>query len=526
MKKWWWITGIILAVVVAGVLTYRVLAARASSTTASVQTATVTRGTITSAISAAGTVRSNQSATISWQTSGKVGTINVKIGDLVQVNDELASLDPNSITSSIIQAQTDLINAQQALEDLYKPQPLQIAQAEMALSDAQTALDNLTHPSDLAISQAQQAVVNAQTTVDTAQKAVNALYNGRGNPQLITSARAAYLLAQQKVDQLQDTYDHTRGDPTTDAGKALALSNLMAAETQRDRALAALNWYLGSPSSTDISDKETALALAQAQLADAQNTYNTLLNPSDLDIQLAQAQVNDAQTTLDQLKNGPTQNDITIAQTRVTLAEVALNQAKLMAPFWGTITDITVMTGDMVSPGDEAFRIDDLSKLFVDLGVSEFDYHSIQVGQPAVITFDAIPNKEYTAVVTKVGKYGSSTQGVVNFPVTVQITNPDENIVPGMTAAVSIIVAKHDNVLIVPNQAIRVSGNQRTVIILFEGQQISVPVTIGLTNDTSTEVTSEQVKEGDTVVINTTGSTSSSNGGGFSPFGGGFIIGR
>jgi multidrug efflux pump subunit AcrA (membrane-fusion protein) len=96
---------------------------------------------------------------------------------------------------------------------------------------------------------------------------------------------------------------------------------------------------------------------------------------------------------------------------------------------------------------------------------------------------------------------------VVNYPVVVKITDADGNIRPGMTASVTITVDQRNNVLMAPNKAIRTSNGQQTVTVLFEGQQIAVPVTVGLAGDTMSEITSEQLREGDTVVIN--GSTAS-----------------
>ena len=114
------------------------------------------------------------------------------------------------------------------------------------------------------------------------------------------------------------------------------------------------------------------------------------------------------------------------------------------------------------------------------------------------------------------------SQGVVNYPVTVQVTDADARVLPGMTAAVTIIVAQHDNVLLVPNRAIHTSGAGRTVTVLFQGQQISVPVTIGLVGTTYTEVDGTSLKEGDEVVISTsTTAASSGNNGGFQFRGGG-----
>ena len=81
-----------------------------------------------------------------------------------------------------------------------------------------------------------------------------------------------------------------------------------------------------------------------------------------------------------------------------------------------------------------------------------------------------------------------------------------------MTANLNIIVAERDNVLTVPNRAVRTVGKQKTVTVLFEGQQIQTPVQTGLSNDTNTEITSG-LKEGDVVVLTTTTTKTTSGGG-------------
>jgi multidrug efflux pump subunit AcrA (membrane-fusion protein) len=164
-----------------------------------------------------------------------------------------------------------------------------------------------------------------------------------------------------------------------------------------------------------------------------------------------------------------------------------------------------------------------MSSVYIDLQVSEIDVNNLKLNQPATLTFDAIPDNQYTGVVTQIGIVGTVSQGVVNYPVTVRIDNPDPSVRPGMTAALSVVINQHENVLMVPNQAIRVSGNQRTVTVLFEGQQIPVPVTVGLSSDTETEVTGNQLREGDEVVINQSASTGTNNG--FRPGGGGGFVG-
>jgi RND family efflux transporter MFP subunit len=526
-RKLYWIIGIVLVIALAtGGVYMKVKASKQATTSTNLRTSTVSRGTVTLTISGTGTVQSQQNAMVSWQTSGTVQSVSASIGQQVKKGDELAALDPSTLPTSVLQAQLDLIEAQEALAALKEPKTLEIAQAQAALDEAQKALDALLNPSEAAISQAKLAVIEAQEAVNTAQNYVNKLQYGRGSAEAIATAQAAYVVAQAEVTRLEEEYKNVGGDPKEDPRKAQALSALEAAKTKRNKALATLNWYKGERTESEIESTLNDLVVAQGTLADAQEALDKLLNPSEVDLALAQAKVDNARETLESLKAGPSETDLLVAETRVTLAEAAVAQASLTAPFTGTVTDLDVMTGDIVSAGKTAVRIDDLSKLYIELTISEMDIPSVKVGQEATVVFDAISNREYHAVVTRISMVASVSQGVVNYPVIVQITDADSSILPSMTAAVNIIVEKAENVLTVPNNALRISNGQRLVIVLFEGQQISVPVTVGLAGDSTSEVISEQLREGDTVVLSSTstissgGGSSASNSGTFE-FGGG-----
>ena len=515
LKKWLFkgIVLITILVTVAGCA-----GAAATNTAGTNTTVLVKRGNLVNSISATGSVSSLQSATISWQTSGKVGNVAATLGQTVKADDVLASLDPNTLSPSIIQAQSDLISAQQALADLQKPQPLQIAQAESNLATAQTNLNDLTNPTALAISQAEAAVVTAQANVTTAQNAYTTIMKGgRGTQLAIDTARADVLLAQQNVDLWQTNYDNIPGDPTNDYRKASALSNLTASQNALAHAQATLNWYIGPPDPAEVTQRTSDLNVAKAQLADAQQKLDQLKNPTQSDIDLAKAKVEDAQTALDTAKAGPTADDLLLAQNKVTLAQIEVNQAKLTAPFDGTITSVSVLPGDLVSNGKAAFTIDNMSKMLIDLSVSEIDVHQIKVGQPVSVTFDAIPNKEYAGQVSQIGMVGTLSQGSVYFDVTVQLTNVDSTVKPGMTAVANIEVAKADNVLEVPNRAIQTQGKNKFVVVISNGTEQQVPVTVGLVSDTMSEVSSPNLKEGDQVlvVIPSSTTTNNRNGGGF-----------
>lgn len=485
-----------------------------SSSAAAQATVAVIRGPLVSTISAIGTLRSAQNATLAWQASGKVGEVLAATGQAVQDGDIMASLDPASLPQSILQAQISVINAQNALDALLNPTELQVAQAQAALEQAQQALEDLQKPSETALAQAQAALLTAEDNLQTAQNAFNALSYGRGSESAISTARADYLLAQDKVDSLQARYDSQPGDPSVDTGKASSLSTLNAAKVARDKALATLNWYLSSPSATEVAEKQNDLALAQAKLADAQHALDVLKNPSAVDLALAKAKVADAQKKLDAVTKGPDPDELTIAQTNLTTAQSNLNAAHIMAPFNGTVTDVQVTTGDQVTNGKTAFRIDDLSKLFVDLSVNEIDYPLVKVGQPVTVTFDALTNKSYLGEVSKVGNVGTTTQNVVNFSVTVQVLNPDEAVKPGMTAVAYIQVAKVDNVMQVPSQSIQANSGKYYVYVSSNGSSTQVQVQVGISSDLATEIISDQLREGDLILLTPPASFRGFGGGG------------
>ncbi len=160
------------------------------------------------------------------------------------------------------------------------------------------------------------------------------------------------------------------------------------------------------------------------------------------------------------------------------------------------------MPGDLVSVGTVAMTLDDLSRLLVDVEVSEVDINRVAAGQPVSLTFDGIPGRTYTGQVTEVGLTGTLAQGIVNFQVTVEILDADESVRPGMTAAVNIVVEQIEDVLLVPNRAVRVQDGQRIVYVLRNSQSVAVPIVLGASSDAESQVVEGDLAVGDLIVLN------------------------
>ena len=415
------------------------------------ETVAAAQGSLSAKVGATGTVRSNQSAQLAWQTTGSVEKVAVKVGDQVKSGDTLAVLQMTSLPQNIILAEADLRSAQQTLDDLQNS-GVSLAQVQQILADAQKAFDDAKDKYD---------GINFQRATDT----------------YIQNIQAKLDLADQQIARARKFYHLFEDLPNGDSRKAEALAALTSAELNRDSLVAQLNYVTGKPDATDSAQRKA--------------NYN-----------VAKAQLDDAKRRLERLENGVDPVELASAQARVTAAQAALNQAHMVAPFNGTITDVQPLPGDQVSPGKIAFRLDDLSRLLVDVGVSEIDINSIALAQTVEVSFDAVQGKSYQGTVVQVSRIGTIVQGAVNFTVTVELTDLDEAVKPGMTAAVTILVKQLDDVLLVPNRAVRVVDGQRVVYILKDNAPTQVKIRLGSTSDSDSEVIGGDLKVGDLIILN------------------------
>lgn len=228
----------------------------------------------------------------------------------------------------------------------------------------------------------------------------------------------------------------------------------------------------------------------------------TTIAKADEDLALKQARYEDAQREFDRLKDGPDSTDVAAAQARVAAAQATLNLARITAPFSGVVTQAEPLSGDQVSAGTVAFRVDDLSHFLVDVQISEVDINSVSLGQEVSLTFDAILGRNYTGKVVEVGQSGNTVQGVVNFDVTVELTDADEAVKPGMTAGINIVVTELEDVLLVPNRAVRMQDGKKVVYVLRDGLPVMVEIRLGQSSDTYSVLADGDLKVGDQIILN------------------------
>jgi RND family efflux transporter MFP subunit len=451
---------VVIVLVAAGFLGLRQMNASAASTTR-IPTTTVQRGTLVATVDAAGNVSAPQQASMAFQTTGRVVKVNYQIGDKVKTGDIVMELDTSDLQMALKTAQASLASAQANYDSTQ-------ANLQFALRTAQANLDS------------------AKANYDSTKAK-----NDTNRDQLVV-AKAALDKATVALQQAQTAYDPVSWRP--DVGMTSQAAALQSATDDYNSALATYRI-------TAAGINDTALRTAQASIDTAQVGFEQAQKNLDTSMRTAQAQLDSAKVAVDQ-------------------AQQNLAKAQVVAPFEGLVSAVNYDVGDTTGTSAAA-GVADLSKLQVKVTVAEVDMAKLKVGDTAQMTLDALPGNTYTAKVVAIGPVGTVTQGVVNYPVTVSVSDNDPAIKPGMTANLAITVDQRQNVLLVPIRAVRTQGNQKIVTVLYKGQQIPVPVQLGLENDTSAEITSG-LQEGDVILLTQTTTTGSNARGGGIPFIGGF----
>ena len=203
-----------------------------------------------------------------------------------------------------------------------------------------------------------------------------------------------------------------------------------------------------------------------------------------------------------------------ISQYQATLktALTNLGYTKIIAPVDGTVISREI---DLGSPDAASFQApelftiaQDLTKMQIEVSVSEADIGRVEEGQDVTYTLDGYPDSTFTGKVTQVRLSPTTESNVVTYTVIVDVNNEDLKLKPGMTANVSIITDKSENVLCVPNMALKFTPDingpkykNQGIWILEKGKPKRVEIETGAYNDSSTEIISDKIQEGTDVII-------------------------
>ena len=196
---------------------------------------------------------------------------------------------------------------------------------------------------------------------------------------------------------------------------------------------------------------------------------------------------------------------VDIARANLDATKLNLEKAVIVAPFDGVVADITITEGREMSTATlatPAISLVDTSEIEMPGFIDEIDIAMVQPGQEANILLDALPDEEVKGEVAFISPVGTIRAGVVSYGTTITLENPAGELRDGMSATAEVIIERRDDVLMIPNRAIRGTWENPKVLVLVNEQEEEREITLGLTDGINTEVLSG-LEEGEQVVLPT-----------------------
>lgn len=443
-------------------------------------------------------------------------------GQLLQAQGGVTEADLAAARAQVVQAQAALARLTGGPEqsDLDAAQA-RIRDAELGLQSQRDQLSAAKTSAQLALSEAASALTQAQARY--AQAKYNWEYvQATGNDPIAPEVASGQVRVPNKVSDGQRESYYAQF-VQAEAGLRTAESNVAQAQVAYDNALRA--------EATGVERAEGQLVVAQAQLAQlgaAPDADQLAAAQSQLAaaranlaklggdqragaLQAARAAVTLAAARLAQLQDGPQSAELQAAEAQVDsaqaqydLAQLALDQATLAAPFDGEIAEVNLRVGEIPSPARPALVLTDRSRLHVTVTVDEVDIARIAVSQPVTLTLDALPDAALAGLVESVAPLAQTQSAVASYQVRITIDRSDARVRPGMSTNADIVVAQRERALVVPRRAVRNDRGSLLVDItrdpgvcrLLREQYPERPaleqrvVQVGLSNEQSIEILS------------------------------------
>lgn len=263
----------------------------------------------------------------------------------------------------------------------------------------------------------------------------------------------------------------------------------------------------------NINNAQATLARNQALLEYDTKTYHRYKNLYDRNL-VSKNDLDSAESAYksDLAQVAAAKAQIMQAQANFATASANMGYTKIVSPVKGTVISKEVEVGQTVAASFQTptlFTVaEDLTKMRIETSVSEADIGKVKEGQEVEYTLDGYPDSVFKGVVTQVRLSPTTESNVVTYTVVIEVENEEGKLLPGMTANVSIITGKKENILTVPNVALKftVAGNKQKydkkgIWIEKKGKPVRVNIETGVSDDSYSEIISDEIKEGDVVYV-------------------------
>ena len=494
---------VILLAIVAGI--YNTVQTIQNGTKTTLYTlATVSPGTVITTVTGSGQISASEQVAVVSQVSGALTSLPVTDGQEVTQGQLLATVDSTDAARSL--------------------QSAQIALAKLEEAPATTTLTQTQNSVVTSYASSFNDLVATFVNLPAIMTGIDGMLNTQG--QYLSEANTEYLNS--TAISLRD--NAMQSDSTADQNYAQSLA--LYKTLTRQSATSTVDSVIESTYTTvqsisqAIKDERTAVDFIQSQAAQqyqsqadtAQNDLATWSGEIDSYVATLLADKNSivqSAESLTSLVNGVDPLDIQSQELSIQAAQESYNNYFIYAPISG-ILSLNSKPTDTVSNGTTIGTIISQQKIAT-IALNEIDAAKVQIGDKATLTFDALNNFSVAATVTDVSVIGTVSSGVVTYNVTITLDTNDARIKPGMSINASIVTDVESNVLTVPNAAIKTQGTisyvqelnqtasttQATSGVTSATPPKNVPVTVGISNSTVTEILSG-LSAGNQVIIKTT----------------------
>jgi HlyD family secretion protein len=491
------------------------------------RTFTVERGDITVEVSESGAVEPVRVVEIKSRVPGRIETLLVDEGAIVEQGQLLARIDPREIKQQVEQGSAQVESARASAQRARIALEMEAQQARLQLQQAQIRYEQALREAETQPTLTQAALKNAENALKSAQENLRLLREVKHPQERVELANA-----------LRD-----------------AETRLQEARRNYERLQALLE--KGYVSRQQVDAAQTQLVAAESQLRNLQQRQQQLAQQHAIELENARLQVESAQSDLERARASAVQDELKrkaletartdLENARLRLREIEMRQLELQqarasekqavsqfqnlmiqlsetdvrAPIRGVVTRRYREVGELVMSGTTGFgegtpilQVADLSQMRVRLNLNELDVAKVRVGMPVEITVDALPERKFRGVVRKIAPAAQSNPqqqtaslGVVKFAVEVYLSQTDDALRPGMTARCRILTAQKTNALRLPLEAIGKEGDRDYVLRIIPNQTEpngkpkteKVFVKVGLRSARYAEIL-DGVREGDKVL--------------------------
>jgi HlyD family secretion protein len=489
MKRTIIIVSIVAVLLVGGFFLIRQRQAETQQNVELLRDATVVRGPIEATVSATGSIEPEAMVSLTFGVAGTVREVNVVRGQVVSEGTVLASLGAEELALAVKQVEDSLRIQQLTLDQRVnsRPSPATLATAQADIEAAEA---------NLAIAGAN--VVAAQASVVQAQARLAQVRAGPTAAE-VAGAEADITARSAEVRTVEEQYDRIISAGIGGSPEEQTRSQLGVVRQALAAAEARLATLQAGARPADVQVANAAIAVAEAQLLAAEGQ-----------VAAARANVSRARAAYDRLLEGPTEAEIAIleaqvagVETNLQLARLRFNQSVIVAPTSGRVASLRVNPGEQATIGAPAIVLVNEAAYHIEVNVDEIDVDRVALGQPVEITLDALPGVVVPGQVSDIAPTAAGAGGVVTYLVTINIDAPDVSLRPGMSANASIVVERLDDVLMVPNWAIRLDRETGLAYVNRmngDGTVQEVVVETGLRNEQFSQVISG-LAAGDRVVV-------------------------